>query len=74
MMHFHQAPFPSIEERDSHGWGWQSGFDLFASYLLRVKAADGKLVGQPRRDGVAEDIIAVRQRRDEVERSQREDK
>jgi uncharacterized protein YndB with AHSA1/START domain len=70
VMHFHQAPFLTVEERDSHGWGWQSGLDLFASYLLQVKAADGKLVGQPRRDGVAEDIVLARKRREAVEGQQ----
>ena len=72
VMHFHQAPFLTVEERDSHGWGWQSGLDLFASYLLQVKAADGRLVGRPRRDGVAEDIVLARQRRDAVQRRQTE--
>ena len=70
VMHFHQAPFMTVEERDSHGWGWQSGLDLFASYLLQVKAADGRLVGQPRRDGVAEDIVLARKRREAVEGQQ----
>jgi uncharacterized protein YndB with AHSA1/START domain len=68
-MRFHQAPFISVEERDSHGWGWGSGFDLLASYLAKVKAADGKLVGQPRRDGVAEDIVALRNKQEETRRA-----
>jgi len=67
LMRFRQAPFPTVEERDSHGWGWMSGFGLFASYLAQVKAADGKLIGRPRRDGVADDIVALRKRREETE-------
>ncbi len=68
-MRFHQAAFTTIEDRDAHGWGWMSGFDLLASYLAKVKAADGRLVGQPRRDGVAEDIAALRQLKEEKERN-----
>ena len=67
LMRFRQAPFPTVEERDSHGWGWTSGFGLFASYLAKIKAADGKLVGWPRRDGLAEDIVALRKRREETD-------
>lgn len=67
LMRFRQAPFPTVEERDSHGWGWMSGLGLFASYLAQVKAADGRLVGRPRRDGVADDIVALRKRREETE-------
>jgi uncharacterized protein YndB with AHSA1/START domain len=66
LMHFHQAPFPSVEERDSHGWGWRSGFDLFAEYLARVEAAGGTVVGPPRVAGEAEDIKALRVRAAEV--------
>lgn len=66
-MHFRQAPFSSVEERNSHGWGWSSGLDLLASYLVKVKAADGRLVGKPRRDGVADDIIEVRRRQEEAQ-------
>jgi uncharacterized protein YndB with AHSA1/START domain len=68
-MHFHQAPFISVEERDSHAWGWASGLGLLASYLVQVKAADGRIVGQPRRDGVAEDIIALRKKQEENNRA-----
>jgi uncharacterized protein YndB with AHSA1/START domain len=67
-MRFHQAPFATVAERDGHGWGWMSGLDLLASYVVKVKAADGRLVGQPRRDGVAEDIVAIRKLREEKER------
>ena len=67
LMRFRQAPFPSVEERDSHGGGGRAGFGLLAAYLALVMAADGRLVGQPRRDGVAEDIVALRNRREETE-------
>ncbi|MBI4921564.1 MAG: SRPBCC domain-containing protein [Devosia nanyangense] len=69
VMHFHQAPFISVEERDSHAWGWSSGLDLLAAYLLVVKAGDGRLVGRPRIDGVAEDIAAAKARQEEVRRA-----
>jgi uncharacterized protein YndB with AHSA1/START domain len=60
LMHFHQAPFTSVEERDSHGWGWMSGLDLLASYLVKVEAAGGMPVGAPRSEGLADDIVALR--------------
>ena len=66
-MRFHQAPFSSVKERDGHGWGWSSGLDLLAAYLLKVKAADGRAVGQPRIDGVAEDLTAARIRNERQE-------
>jgi uncharacterized protein YndB with AHSA1/START domain len=66
VMHFHQAPFISVEERDSHGIGWASGLDLLARYLPKVMAADGKPIGEPRRNGVAEDIVAARKRQEET--------
>lgn len=69
IMTFHQAPFISVEERNSHGWGWNSGFDLFAAYLLLSKAADGRVVGRPRIDGVAADILAVKERQQEMARA-----
>jgi uncharacterized protein YndB with AHSA1/START domain len=67
-MRFHQAPFTTVEERDAHGWGWMSGLDLLASYVAKVKAADGSPVGHPRRDGVAEDIVALRKLKEEKDR------
>jgi uncharacterized protein YndB with AHSA1/START domain len=67
VMHFKQAPFVSDEERSSHGWGWESGLSLLAAYVIKVKAAGGEPVGRPRKDGVAEDIIAARRRREEVQ-------
>ena len=67
LMRFRQAPFPTVEERDSHGWGWSSGLDLFAAYLTQVKAARGAPVGRPRREGLAEDLVALRKLREETE-------
>jgi uncharacterized protein YndB with AHSA1/START domain len=68
LMHFRQAPFLTVEERDSHGWGWMSGLDLLADYLVKVIANDGRPVGQPRRDGVAEDLVAARARQEQTRR------
>ncbi|HVY52607.1 MAG TPA: SRPBCC domain-containing protein [Devosia sp.] len=65
-MHFHQAPFVSVEERDSHGWGWQSGLDLLADYVARVAAAGGAPVGRPRIEGGAADLVALRIRREKA--------
>lgn len=62
VMHFHQAPFVSVEERDSHGWGWNSGLDLLDAYAKQVAAGDGSPVGQPRAEGLAEDIVRLRER------------
>ncbi len=68
-MRFRQTGLASDEERDGHAWGWTSTLGLLASYLVTVKAADGKLVGAPRIDGVAEDIVAARLRREEADRA-----
>lgn len=35
-MTFHQAPFASIDSRDSHAGGWRSSFDRLARYLPEV--------------------------------------
>lgn len=72
-MHFHQAPFPTIEERDGHGWGWNSSLQLLADYVVQVIANDGKPVGRPRIDGVAADILAARERQRLVETSRQTD-
>ena len=71
LMRFRQAPFPTVEERDSHGWGWRSGLDLLAAYLTQVKAARGAPVGRPRREGLAEDLVALRKLREETENADR---
>jgi uncharacterized protein YndB with AHSA1/START domain len=62
-MHFHQAPFISSSERDGHGWGWNSSFDLLARYLARAHA-DGQsgIAWRSRPDGVAEDRRAGEER------------
>jgi uncharacterized protein YndB with AHSA1/START domain len=56
VMQFHQAPFFSVAERDGHGFGWRSGFELFAAYVVKVKDAGGEPVGAPR----SADIVAAR--------------
>ncbi|MDB5540203.1 MAG: hypothetical protein JWQ89_1930 [Devosia sp.] len=62
-MHFQQAGFTRIEERDGHDWGWNSTIDLLAAYLLRFKdVVETTPIGRPRSDGVAEDIVAARRR------------
>lgn len=62
-MHFRQASFTVVEERDAHAWGWRSTIDLLAAYLLRFKGmAETTPIGRPRSDGTAEDIIAARRR------------
>jgi|SRR5882724_12128595 len=66
IMHFRQAPFVSDEELMGHDWGWESSLRLLAEYLTKVIENDGKPIGRPRRDGVAEDIIAARKRQVEV--------
>lgn len=38
-MTFHQAEFPSVEERDGHEAGWSECFDRLAAYLLEARAA-----------------------------------
>ena len=58
---------------DGHGWGWNSGFDLFADYLVRVIANDGKPSGRPRIDGVAADIVAARQWQAEARQKEKAD-
>jgi len=39
VMHFHQAPFATESERDGHNGGWNSAFDSFAEFILRVQPA-----------------------------------
>ncbi len=61
-MLFRQTPFISADERDGHGWGWQSGFEILSNYLALFTGDDWSPKGPPRRDGVAEDIVAARKR------------
>ena len=68
-MQFRQTPFISREERDGHGWGWNSGFNLFEHYLAQFTDDDWRPKGRPRIDGVAEDIVAAR--RKQAEEAQR---
>ena len=64
-MLFRQTPFISKEERDGHGWGWDSGFEVLARYLEQFIDEDWRPKGRPRSDGVAEDIAAARRRHEE---------
>jgi hypothetical protein len=32
-MHFHQAPFASVDSRDSHNEGWSSSFDRLEAFV-----------------------------------------
>jgi uncharacterized protein YndB with AHSA1/START domain len=47
VMHFHQAPFATESERDGHNGGWNSAFDCFAEFMLRI---------QPERKSVADEV------------------
>ena len=47
VMHFHQAPFATESERDGHNGGWNSAFDCFAEFILRV---------QPERKPAADEV------------------
>ncbi len=47
VMHFHQAPFATESERDGHNGGWNSAFDCFAEFMLRV---------QPERKAAPDDV------------------
>ncbi len=58
-MRFRQAPFLNLVERDGHNEGWSSTFDLLADYLARIDPDTAAPMGQPRRDGLADDIAAA---------------
>jgi len=61
-MLFRQTPFISADERDGHGWGWQSGFDCVSEYLTRFIDDDWSPKGRRRSPGVAADLEAARRR------------
>jgi uncharacterized protein YndB with AHSA1/START domain len=65
-MLFEQTPFLNREERDGHGWGWNSGFDTFAKYLLLFEDDDWRPKGRPRSDGVTEDLAAAQERQEQA--------
>jgi uncharacterized protein YndB with AHSA1/START domain len=64
-MHFRQAPFATVAERDSHSFGWNSTLDLFAAYASKVDAAAGKPVGAPR-SPQSPDISAITKKQEET--------
>lgn len=72
-MLFRQTPFVSVEERDGHGWGWRSSFELLGRYLTRFIDDDWGPKGRPRSDGVAEDFAAARARAAEGNREKTND-
>lgn len=47
VMHFTQGPFATEGERDGHTGGWNSAFDCFAEFMLRI---------QPERKPAADDV------------------
>ncbi len=47
VMHFTQTPFATESERDGHKGGWNSAFDCFAEFMLRV---------QPERKPAADEV------------------
>jgi uncharacterized protein YndB with AHSA1/START domain len=61
-MFFRQEPFISVDERDGHAWGWNSGFALLAAYVVQFDGIYGAPIGRPRRDGALEDFEAARER------------
>ncbi len=61
-MLFRQTPFLNRAERDGHGWGWNSSFNLLEGYLALFGEDDWTPQGPPRSDGVAADLVAARQR------------
>lgn len=74
-MLFRRTPFISAGERDGHGWGWRSGFELLSRYLLLfMDDDDWRPKGRPRSDGVAEDIAAARGRSQRQKEESNEDR
>lgn len=61
-MLFRQTPFINRAERDGHGRGWNSSFDLLNAYLLMFGMEDWRPKGRPRIDGVAADFAAAEAR------------
>ena len=47
-MRFRQAPFPDVESRDSHNFGWSSTLGLLADYVAKVRLTGGAPAGDPR--------------------------
>lgn len=62
---FRQTPFISRGERDGHGRGWNSSFDLLSRYLVLLAGHDWGPRGRPRIDGVAEDFAAAKARHEQ---------
>ena len=73
-MRFRQAPFRTLDERDGHGWGWNSTLELLSDYVRRVSRIEPQPVGRPRIDGMASDIVAARERHEFEKQADRGDK
>jgi uncharacterized protein YndB with AHSA1/START domain len=63
-MQFCQTGFPNAAERQGHGGGWGSTFQILEEVLLRLHGIGSVFPDLPpaRRDGVARDLEAARQR------------
>jgi uncharacterized protein YndB with AHSA1/START domain len=61
-MLFRQTPFINRAERDGHGRGWNSSFDLLEAYLLLFGIEDWRPKGHLRIEGVAADFAAAEAR------------
>ena len=61
-MLFRQTPFLNRPERDGHGRGWGSSFDLLDAYLLLFGMEDWRPAGRPRIEGVGADFAAAEAR------------
>lgn len=63
-MQFCQTGFPHPAERDGHGRGWASTFEILEEVLLRLHGIGSVLPDLPpaRKDGVARDLEAARER------------
>lgn len=65
-MEFRQTPFISREERDGHGRGWNSSFDLLTRYLALIADHDWSPWGRLRIDGATEDFAAAKARQEQA--------
>lgn len=64
-MLFRQTPFVNQAQRDGHGRGWNSSFDLLSRYLALFMDEDWAPKGAARGGGIAEDFAAAKARQEE---------
>ena len=70
-MTFRQVGFPNVAERDGHGGGWRSSFEMLAAYLA-VLDQDLVLPPPPQPPtGVEMDIEAARKRQAEAKKTEK---